>query len=794
MKGLTLAEEHVRYIIGIFLAIIIVFCLWWFFFHRESDRRAEESARAFVQAVDDCCTDGEKRIAKIEMPQQAQLADFWQQLTPGGAGNEPYYYLFWESFPPEPPYNIGDIAQGNVFGTAASIIAPWSEDLPWNSNFMMTMTIDMVGLGIDVLGTGTVKDYLGKAGKKIGNAFLGDITKKITGSETYIKASEAIAKLKNFEGMPKGYVNGGRWLVREGLTLTAETSLYTVFCMYTFHESLGKCATYSLIAAFGTEFVAKPLFIKLALPAVKDAIKNAAMKIIGGKSYSYTMSISQNGAGWTYNPTEPTLYSGLDSYFSTSIDSTADGFLVSNNPDGIISSWNYDNQGQIIDGLMQTGTTTYEATVEYFGENSNPQTLDFFQANYENGKPTGILFKYREWKQSLKDKLVTPIKNVLVDGEGQVWGHYVFTPGEDGGLYLLSDTAGNFYADASINPNFEKNAKQLMDVIDPQKSYTREEAVETLKESIGNLKNDAIHGSMAIGSIDSKLDKVMQLCEFDPEYCDGHILQYLQDLHKDVFVDKTELKRLGQLIYDRDYLRVGEDLKKLPSRGVLGYTLVRVQDLYTPLGATYWDKQMSYQSFSYAGNRCDNDEICLQMGFFVRKYPLSQSCQDVGVKNIKLDRGTLVAPNPRFYLVSPCYSEVEVRREGDTIYVKPLMCPERGRNYCFATAGLVDWYTGLETGAMVANCVATGICALAESSTLVLAPKAILDFLGGCFGFGVKQECSLIGSAIRTTMDFYREAFLKYPDVYSLTKTAVGDLRGGYTCDKSKLECEWCYK
>ncbi|MCX6821446.1 MAG: hypothetical protein NTW30_01575 [Candidatus Aenigmarchaeota archaeon] len=776
-----LTTEQVKFVIGVLLAVLVTFSLWWFFIHNEADRRAEESAVNFVNAVDMACQDsGQTKPAKIEMPQELQLADFWKQLTPGGVGNEPYYYLFWERFPPEAPYNIGDITSGNIMGTAASIIAPWSEDLPWNSNLLMTMTVDMVGLGVNVLGTQVAGEYLGDIGTKIKNTFLGDIAEKIQDSETFTQISAAIAKGKDWVGMPKGYIQGGKWVIREGLTLSAETSMYTVFCMYTFHESLGKCATYSLVAAFATDFVAKPLITKFALPAIKDAIKTAATKIIdrvgGGKGYSYTMSISDQSL--SYGGNSPTLYGSLDSYYTTSIDSTSQNFLVSNNDKGFISSWNVDpNNGDIIDGWMQTDTPTYEATVEYFGENGNPQKLDFFEAQYENGEPTGIRFKYKEWKESMKAKLLNPIKNFLVEGEGKVFGHHVYTP--EGGE-IFSEELSNWYTDPNVNPDFDKDAKQLMDAWDPKKSYTREEAVEKLSNSIEKLNGDFKNGAMAIGSIDSDLDKVMGLCESDPEGCRGHIRDYLTDIHSPAFPDKNELRRLGTIAYERDYLRIGEDLKKLPSRGVLGYSLLRIQDLYTPLGATYWDKQMDYSN--YGGKRCEDGEICLQMGFFVRKYPLPQSCIDEGVKYIKLDRGSLVAANPRFYLVSPCYAYVDVRKDGDTVWIKPLMCPDKDRNYCFATSGLVDWYVGIETAAYIANCVATGLCEAAEliGSAGILAPKSILGILKGCVGIGVSDECALIGSAIRTTFDFYREAFLKYPDVYSLTKTQFGDLRGDY--------------
>lgn len=765
-----LTTETLKFVIGVLLAVLVTFSLWWFFVHNEADRRAEESAANFVNAVDMACEDsGNAKRAKIEMPQQGQLADLWKQFTPGGVGNEPYYYLFWESFPPEPPYDISSITRGDPLGTVASIFAPWSEDLPWNSNLWMTMAVDFVSLGVDVMGVKKVQDFVGgkfmDAGSKIKNYISGTLKRELS-PETYDKLTKASKAIKNaadkvadFEGFtdPEKKFSitkdGIKILKKQAVYLTGETAAYTIFCMYYFDESLGKCATYSFVAAIGTQFVVRPLLQKFVLSEIKNVIKKAATGFIN-KAGEYVADVKS-----------VMKFSSLKNTVADYTDETLDGAQQLLKDSGFVDEFVTDEATGEIYGLVSK-RDHYAAIMKYAEENGWPDVLDNFQFVYDTTGPREettvqkIKFMFSNWKKSIKSKINYPI-NKLGELEAKAMGHNIATP--DG----IIQSAESWSRYVTEHPDDAEKIAGKMGL-----------TIEGLTKKLANFKEQGEIGSLFVTSIGSKLDGVLDICERDPEDCGRSFYDYFGTLAD----DRGEAKLVEQLLSGKR-LRLTEDMTTI-ERSMLGYSLIKIQDLYTPLGATYWDKQMDY--YKYGGRTCDDDEICLQMGFFVRKYQLPESCNIRGIENIKLKRGSMVASDPRFYLVSPCYAYVDVWVEGNTVWVKPLMCPNKDRNYCFATSGLVDWYVGLEITAEALQCAGTVICS-AVKGALTFGASLIIDFfsiLGNClFGFSAPSECSLLGSALRTTVELIRESLLKYPDVYSLTKTAVGDLRGGYLWD-----------
>lgn len=169
-----MTEFKIRFLIGIIIAILIGFALYFFVITNEEDKKVDATGFKFVQTVGAICEDGREREMDIDLPQPwtAGLKDKfedsvnWVKKTIGAGGpeleipvqtfNDPYYSIYWELFPPEPPYYLGQ----DVQGTLASLFIPWSEDLPWSSNFFATVTMDVVFMGIDVYGAKGSKAFI----------------------------------------------------------------------------------------------------------------------------------------------------------------------------------------------------------------------------------------------------------------------------------------------------------------------------------------------------------------------------------------------------------------------------------------------------------------------------------------------------------------------------------------------------------------------------------------------------------------------------------------------------------
>jgi hypothetical protein len=150
------------------------------------------------------------------------------------------------------------------------------------------------------------------------------------------------------------------------------------------------------------------------------------------------------------------------------------------------------------------------------------------------------------------------------------------------------------------------------------------------------------------------------------------------------------------------------------------------------------------------------------LGACVRQFELPESCVNKGINSIKLKRDSLVAKDPRFYLVSPCYAKLKIYVEGDTLYVEPYMKIDDKKNYCYATAGLVNWYVGSEIGDYAVRCVSASFCAVATGGV------GILDAVLACFGFGkgFTGVCSIVSNLAGLIVDIFRDTVLIYPDVY----------------------------
>jgi len=230
-------------------------------------------------------------------------------------------------------------------------------------------------------------------------------------------------------------------------------------------------------------------------------------------------------------------------------------------------------------------------------------------------------------------------------------------------------------------------------------------------------------------------------------------------------VDKKGWKEKFKAPLKKAWERAKKELKEHPQ---VAYTLLRIQDFYTPLGVTWWDRQISYyRGYDY----CGEEEFCLRSGWRVIHFKVEEKlphCHEKGIKKFKLRRNSLVAPNPDFYLVSPCISVIKIEREGDTIYFEPKLCenkPEEFKNmpnYCYATAGTVNFYVGTETVSFFADCIGNIVCC---AVTVCEGGAALLGILKACVGIGTKipDVCGAISEGIRLLLDVTREAIITYP-------------------------------
>ncbi|MEM5813379.1 MAG: hypothetical protein QXU71_03400, partial [Candidatus Aenigmatarchaeota archaeon] len=118
----VISDVAIRFSLGVVIAIILAFCFWYFFLRTTPEDIAERSAYRFVKAIDELCieylsnSDANKTV-DIELPQlkSASLMDELNSALdelskffnigapkpPLQMFNDPYFYLYWETFPPE---------------------------------------------------------------------------------------------------------------------------------------------------------------------------------------------------------------------------------------------------------------------------------------------------------------------------------------------------------------------------------------------------------------------------------------------------------------------------------------------------------------------------------------------------------------------------------------------------------------------------------------------------------------------------------------------------------------------
>lgn len=747
-------------IIGSIITILVGFGVWWFFIHTSSDRIVEENGAKFVKAVGVACESGQPVYLDFQMPQpfvaslKEKTEEFFHQISrkiglggqeiniPLQTFNDPYYKIYWEYFPPEPPYSFG---QG-ILETAASIFAPWSEDLPWSSNFMATLLIDSFTLGLDVFGLGEIKGAITSKGKEV-TRWLGSKFRKIS-PENFQKITQIWNAIENggdviIEKLGKAekiVVKGGKLLIKEGTFVGRVTATYTVFCLVTQDKTLGECLKEGVILGIGAD-VAKIVVQKYAYPRLKSKLE-AKVKQIKTK---FSLKLEE-----------------FKQMFSSSIDEIADEDIIPSLKESVgEKGWRYDEKLKKFVASADDKIAKEEVInplQEYALQKGFPNRVDDFTIVYDaDGKTIKeVIYDPRSFTDRLKEKILYPIERKLGRLSEEIMSDKMLT---SEGIGELSSGAKQYF---ERNPEKAKEFLKLAGV----EVKDSKEAVRILSSKLARMEDEAARDIFfVVMEKNSKLENLvtaLERGEATTEFLEGYLDNILIER------DSKEAKNLWNLLNGKR-LRVKEDAE-IFMRGTFGYMILRIQDLYTPLGATYWDRYFSYYGYpslevqkkGFCQTQCEDGKICVQLGACVREYDLPESCANKGITSIKLKRDSIVAKDPRFYLVSPCYARLKIYVEDDTLYVEPYMKVEDKKNYCYATAGLVNWYVGSEIAAYVVRCVSATLCAVGT------AGAGALDAILACFGLGKKFSgpCSIVSNLAGLLVDLFREGVLIYPDVY----------------------------
>ncbi|MFH8119755.1 MAG: hypothetical protein QXS37_03045 [Candidatus Aenigmatarchaeota archaeon] len=773
-------------VVGGIIAILVGFGFWWFFIHNSSDKIAEQNAYNFYKSIEYVCETGNEKELKFGFEQSiiASLKDElenginWVKKKIGLGGpeleipiqlyNDPYYKIYWEYFPPEPPYQFG---QG-VLETAASIFIPWSEDLPWSSNFLLTVSLDSMFLGMDIFGLETAA----KAGKRgtimLGRKIADKIKDKIESisPETFAKLRKAWNALENgvdyvVENLGKAkriIIKSGKIMVSEGKFIGKVTAGYTLFCLVTQDKTLGECLKEGVIISIGVD-INKVILQKFVWPKFKNYLKE---KIIEAKR------------GFSIKASE--IKEKIINFFKEEVEDSDELANLWKE-----KGWKYDQSIKKWRVARDFGDEAIENVInpleEYAREKGWPNKIDdIFVPIYEvddYGRVKGIkevILEKEGFFDKIKKKIVLPLEEKIARLEESVMSDRI----------LDSDSFSRI--SVPMKRYFEENPDDAVKFLKRAgvNVADKDEALRLISIKLARLEEEAKEGIFFVvmekGSKMEKLtyeidEKLYDLFMEGKAVSESKILYETESavakyLKEDVIIDSAEAKNLWNLLNGKR-LRLKEDVE-IFSRGTFGYTILRIQDLYTPLGATYWDRYFSYYGYEskmekppegYCQTSCQDSSICVQLGACVRSYPLPESCKAKGINSIKLKRNSIVAQDPRFYLVSPCYSKLKIYVVDDTIYVEPYMpLTHDKKNYCYATAGLVNWYVGLEAGEYVGRCVSAGLCAVATVGA------GILDAVKACIGFGPSftGPCSVVSGLVGLLIDIYRETQLVFPDVY----------------------------
>lgn len=772
MKSLT--ETSLKYLVGIVLAVIIGFLIYWFMIQTPSDEIAQKNANVFYENLKILCENPNKVVEfDFELPQHKvsslkdQVENFFGTIAsffgfksdieiPFQAFNDPYYKIYWEFFPPEPPYEFGK----GVIESVQSIFAPWYEDLPWSSNFMVTLSFNMMFFGLDYFGIGETFGRIKKAGRilayktfdKIKNVLDSKILPKLSKVFNALDKGKSVTeKIVTKTGRSiKITVKGGKFVIKEGKFIAGSTAVYTIFCWVTQDKTLGECLKEGVISSIGID-IGKLVIKKYAVPKIKKRFTKYLAKF--GNKVRCKMD-------------------DFMSFFKKDVDE----ILESEEIKKILKNkgWKWDETNKywiasVDDEIARENIIN--ALEEFVKENGFPDSVDDFTFIYEtkDGKKMlkEVVFKPKSLRETILDNIKYPFQKITGLIESKVMSNEMLAP--EGLSIFLENMKGYFERDP-------EKALELLKLAGKEVKNS-EEALRILKTRINRILKECDKGiCFLVVESGSNLEKIIkdaaQIYEENPEGVIEVFSNYLDEIVK--YKDEKEAKLLWNFLNGKK-LRLREDIEKF-SRGTFGYMLLRFQDIYTPLGATWWDRYYSY--YGYKGEKlpygwcqtsCDDNKLCLQLGACVRQYDFPEECIDKGIYQIRIKRDSIVAPNPRFYLVSPCKAKIRMYVKDDTIFVEPHLYTKynNGKNYCYATSKFVSWYVGLEIGSEVVRCVSAVLCGL-----ITAAPTGgygILDGILSCIGTGKAYTgmCSIVSNLAGIVVDLHRETQLVWPDVYS---------------------------
>jgi len=309
--------------------------------------------------------------------------------------------------------------------------------------------------------------------------------------------------------------------------------------------------------------------------------------------------------------------------------------------------------------------------------------------------------------------------------------------------------------------------------------------VDNLKNALGmsadeiveKLQNLASKMDESIGVVMERNTKLAEMIKNLPDKTPQQVSHALREYAYYIAKgeDQKEIELFKNLLNGKEF-SLREDLEVFFRSGAIGYAILRVADIYTPLGATWWDIYLSY--YGYEGQRvpegcqtqCERGKICVQFGACFRQYELPESCKKLKIENIKIERDSIIAKNPRFYLVSPCYGEAHIYIDQNerTIFVKVLLDRNKKPNYCYAYKNYVDAYVLQEATEIIAKCACGVACAVVEvvATGGTAAAIGVAEAVAACLGGPPAGLCRLLCDFLGISMLAIREGLMVWPNIY----------------------------
>jgi len=718
IKGLTWEYQTIMYLGFVIIALIIGFVFWYYIAHNRYERITEQNFKMLATAIDEVCADGSSQELTFYSPQLTGFKGQAAQLintrfanagdVVGGllglskVGEDPYFYVYYEKFPPDEAIPPG-----------VNIIAPWREDLPWSSNLMSTMFFDSIFLGFDF---GTAK-ILKKTGKTAGEIIQ-------EGAESLV---ERVKKTRVYKGivdfLPEGdkinVVKKVGGATKTVIKATPKVAGLTAICYFFTDQDIENCAVYATVG-YTTFRIIKDRAAPYAWKRLDDYLYTRKLKLrleqVGTifKRYGTDLTDEQIRALKDEGVIKEVIEEGVTKYYV--VDKPSFDALKSiwekegMDPDLIKGGFVYETKGEELKRIL-LDKTKLKGPVETLQNGFNKAKQVLSGKVGINPKKAGVM------SNAVRDMPFSRKRSLIIEFQER-------------GLVKGIDVN-----DVKKVEKFWDDAAEVW-----RKKFSHNSILFTgEKDGFGMILDNVEAGSTFSKEFDWYLAGLSG--EVDNSYA------YLAK-HSDEYEKFYELSQGGVDVRITDEIK--EKIRKHP---VVGYTWLRYQDMYTIWGGTYWDMQMSPYHLSIGA--CAPNSLCLTSGSVTGRTISRrlENCEERGY-DVKLERGSIVAANPSFYLVSPCFSHLKIYRSGDSVYVKPLRCEmdkvgeefKDFPNYCYATSSLVNYYWGSEVTEFTTEVIIDGLC------------------IAGTFGSG-SFMCLYAGDLAAMILDVTREASVNYPYV-----------------------------